>query len=91
MKFLEGAPLSKDQAQDLGIAVCSDTVLPKILSPEMRASIVNGSPLEIKLILTVFTASRALNLGKEVDYSTIEEPRKSGADEYNSLVSEMEE
>jgi hypothetical protein len=90
MKFLEGNPLSKDQAKTLGVETCSDTVLPKILSPGQRQAIVNGSPVEIRLIMTILVASRALNLGKVVDYSTIEEPRKSGAGDYASLVSSME-
>lgn len=91
MKFLEGNPLTRDEAKTLGVETCSDTVLPKILSPEQRRMIVEGSPVEIRLILTVLVASRALNLGKVVDYSTIEEPRKSGAGDYASLVSSMEQ
>lgn len=90
MKYLEGSPLPKDEALALGVAVCSETVLPKILSPSQRQAIVDGSPGEIQLIMTVLVASRALNLGKHPDYSTIEEPRKSGAGDYESLVSLME-
>jgi hypothetical protein len=32
MKFLEGNPLSVAEAKTLGVAVCSETVLPMILA-----------------------------------------------------------
>lgn len=74
MKYLEGNPLSKAEADTLGVQYSSPSMLPKILGAKLTKSIVNDQHGDIQLIMTVLTASRALKLGKNPDWTTITNP-----------------
>jgi hypothetical protein len=84
MKFLEGNPLkSKDSP------ISCQAGLPVRFGPKIRKSIMNGSTGDIRLVLTILNASRALTLGTEPNFSTITEPFVKGA-AYQQLLLDME-
>lgn len=90
MKYLEGTPLSRQHAKTLGITLNSDR-LPMILGTSLSQAVVDGHTENIRLVMTILTATRALRLGTVPDVSPIEEPRKSiGCQGFDALVSDME-
>lgn len=89
MKFLEGNPLTVEQARTLGILLRPCDRLPKILGDTIANKVCLGHTESIRLVLTVLVASRALTLGTDPDFTTIESPVSNGC-QVTDLVSKME-
>jgi hypothetical protein len=83
MKFLEGKPLTQVE----GVTLVSG--LPRRLGPSIRAALEQGSHGDIRMVLTILNATRALALGRDPDYDAITKPRISGAEVYTSVLEDM--
>lgn len=82
MKFLEGAPLTTSEV------ILRPCGLPLKLSPGIVSALLAGSTGDIRMVLTIMNASRALSFGKECDVTSITKALDKG-ESYDSLVADM--
>lgn len=84
MKFLEGNPLTSGS---VSLLPCG---LPRLLAPRIRDALKIGSTSDIRMVLTILNASRALALGTDPDTGPITDPSNRGVG-YPTLVKDMED
>jgi hypothetical protein len=83
MKFLEGNPITTKRVS------LDSHGLPRRLGPVIQRALLQGSSGDIRMVMSVLNATRALSLGGDADLTTITKPRISGAEEYSALVTDM--
>lgn len=82
MKFLEGNPMSAS------LDLYHDGV-PRVLGPEIAKALREGWSDDIRIVLTILNATRALALGDKPDVESITKPLNKG-ENYSLLIKDFE-
>jgi hypothetical protein len=84
MKYLEGNPLNINDR----VALLPNG-LPKVFSPVIISAIQEGSTGDLRIILTILNATRALSFGEGCDIESIVKPLNKG-ESYDSLIKDFD-